>query len=350
VLDLPQVYQRPSFNILMAVLELLDLPPSSFSATDPDTVIIHPEGVTAYLTKLVASPLSWLTSDTERDSIWETSSHRLAQRSGRTGMSSLTRSFTIPPLSTSPTASSIEITLHEPALTEDNLGLKTWSSSYVLARLLPILTSIPLPLPSASPVLELGAGTGLVGLAAAAVWNANVVLTDLPAIVPNLARNVAANAEVLHSHGGHAEAGVLDWTDAESLAPVPSPTPIPTSTSPTTTTTTTATTPNAIASLRASAKTTTILAADPIYSPSHPRLLVSAVSRWLEDRGDAAASARLVLAYPVREAYLPQTADLRERLSEVGGKGLRVLEEGEEVGRDDWDEDVRVRWSVWGWK
>ena len=323
----------------MAVLELLDLPPSSFGATDPDTVIIHPEGVTAYLTKLVASPLFWLSSDTERDSIWETSSRRLAQRSGRTGMSSLTRSFTIPLANTSPTASSLEITLHEPALTEDNLGLKTWSSSYVLARLLPTLTSIPLPLPSHTPVLELGAGTGLVGLAAAAVWNANVVLTDLPAITPNLARNVAANAEVLRAHGGNAVAGVLDWTDAESLQPVLSNTSgaIPACL-------------EALIDLRASVKTTTILAADPIYSPSHPRLLVSAVSRWLEDRGDAAASARLVLAYPVREAYLPQTADLRERLSEVGGKGLRVLEEGEEVGRDDWDEDVRVRWSVWGWK
>ena len=296
----------------MAVLELLDLPPSSFGATDPATVIIHPEGVTAYLTKLVANPLSWLTSDTERDSVWEISSYRLAQRSGRTGMSSLTRSFTIPLPNTSPTASSLEITLHEPALTEDNLGLKTWSSSYVLARLLPTLTSIPLPLPSHTPVLELGAGTGLVGLAAAAVWNTDVVLTDLPAIAPNLSRNVAANAEVLRAHGGHAEAAVLDWTDAESLAPVPSTTSTTSSTF-----ASTSRTPDAIAVLRASAKTTTILAADPIYSPSHPRLLVSAVSRWLEDRGDASASARLVLAYPVREAYLPQIADLRERLGAV---------------------------------
>lgn len=341
MLDLPQLYQRPSFDILMAVLELLDLPPSSFHATDPETVLIQPDGVTAYLTKIVASPLSWLSSDAERDSVLETSSHRLAQRSGRTGMSSLTRSFTIPINATSPTASSLEITLHEPALTEDNLGLKTWSSSYVLARLLPTFTTIALPRSSQSPVLELGAGTGLVGLAAAAVWKTSVLLTDLPAIAPNLARNVAANSEVLRTHGGNATAAVLDWTDSETLAPVPSTA---------TNFASTASSPNAIAALRSSGKTHTILAADPIYSSSHPRLLVGAVSRWLEDRGDAAASARLILAYPVREAYLPQIADLRERLAEVGSRGLRVLEEGEEVGRDDWDEDVRVVWSVWGWK
>jgi len=317
----------------MAVLELLDLPPSSFGTTDPDIALIHPEGVTAYLTKLVSSPLSWLISDAERDTVCETSSQRLSQRSGRTGMSSLTRSFLIPLLNTSMT-NPLEIILHEPALTEDNLGLKTWSSSYVLARLLPTLTSMPLPLPSHIPVLELGAGTGLVGLVAAAVWQTDVVLTDLLAIAPNLAHNVAANAGVLRTHDGNAVAGVLDWTDAESLAPVSS----------------TATDFDAIAALRARGKTHTILAADPIYSPSHPRLLVGAVARWLEDRGDVAASARLVLAYPVREAYLPQIADLRERLGEVGRRGLRVLEEGQEVTRDDWEEDVIVEWSVWGWK
>ena len=163
MLDLPQVYQRPSFDILVAVLELLDLPPSSFGVTHSDTVLIHPEGVTAYLTKLVSSPLSWLTSDAERDSVWETSSQRLSQRSGRTGMSSLTRAFTIPLPNTSRT-DSLEITLHEPALTEDNLGLKTWSSSYVLARLLPTLTSMPLPLPSHTPVPNSAQVQGSLGL------------------------------------------------------------------------------------------------------------------------------------------------------------------------------------------
>ncbi|KAK5706249.1 hypothetical protein LTR97_001236 [Elasticomyces elasticus] len=56
----------------------------------------------------------------------------------------------------------------------DNLALATWGSSEVLANM---LHRLPIPDLSSTglqtdvfPVLELGAGTGLVGLSAAAVW------------------------------------------------------------------------------------------------------------------------------------------------------------------------------------
>lgn len=84
----------------------------------------------------------------------------------------------------------------------------------------------------------------------------------------------------------------------------------------------------------------TILAADPIYSPDHPPLLVKAVTSWLAPGKDA----RLVLAYPLREAYLPQIGDLRQRLKEAG---LSVVMEGMEMSRDDWAAEVEVRWSIW---
>lgn len=317
------------------MLELLDLPLPAFGLPDqsPDNrVTVHPEGVSAYLTKIVASPLSWLQSDHERETILDLASHRLSQRSGRTGMSSLTRVFTVPlkppDINSASSPSTLDITLHEPAMTEDNLGLKTWSSSYVLAKTLYTLRSTVSISPEL-PILELGAGTGLVGLAAAAVFRCRVLLTDLPVITENIARNVDANLASLHSLDGDAAAAILDWTDPATIEVA------------------NRTGEGMLQQLQQhQGKFTTIVVADPIYSPDHPKMLVGAVEQWL-DRGEGAEKARLILAYPIREAYLPQIADLKERLSALG---LRVEREGEEVTRDDWVEDVRVCWSVWYWQ
>ena len=88
-------------------------------------------------------------------------------------MGEITRQWPFNEDEASPTA--FELTIREPPLTGDSLGLKTWGSSYVLAQHLPHIGSTSLfrlfdeslgqPPP---PVLELGSGTGLLGLAAAA--------------------------------------------------------------------------------------------------------------------------------------------------------------------------------------
>lgn len=46
-------------------------------------------------------------------------------------MSAITRGWTIPVTSSCP---EITLQIHEPPLTEDNLGLKTWASSYLMAK------------------------------------------------------------------------------------------------------------------------------------------------------------------------------------------------------------------------
>lgn len=108
-----------------------------------------------------------------------------------------------------------DLAIREPPLTGDSLGLKTWGSSYVLAQILPRFSAGPLahlflgdePL----EVLELGSGTGLLGIAAACLWKADVVLTDLPNIIPNLAHNVELNRGTVEARGGRVEAAALTW-------------------------------------------------------------------------------------------------------------------------------------------
>ncbi|KAK5140978.1 hypothetical protein LTR32_006358 [Rachicladosporium monterosium] len=120
-------------------------------------------------------------------------------------MSSRTRLTFHIALPTKPTKLTIQIT--DPrSTTANNLALATWGSSEILANQLHLL-----PVPDFSgtgpgtrifPILELGAGTGLVGLSAAAIWCQRVCLTDLEPIVPNLEANVQVNADVLAGFGG----------------------------------------------------------------------------------------------------------------------------------------------------
>ncbi|KAK3723266.1 Protein-lysine N-methyltransferase rrg1 [Vermiconidia calcicola] len=332
VLDLPQLYQKPSVQVLVSVLADLSAAPLSWDATAndrPQRRKITSEGTPAYLTKIVSSPLAWIGDDEEKERIWELASQRLSERSGRSGMGDITRTFTIPlaptarsePDTSSPTSKDecIEITLHEPAMQADNLGLKTWAASYLLAKRLPSLRPhfFPTRQPQAA-ILELGSGTGLVGLAAAAMFKTHVILTDLPEIVPNLERNLQANTAALERHGGSAETAVLDWSQPSNFSVTSAP--------------------NTFA---------LILSADPIYSPAHPQLLVQAIDYHLSKTKEA----RVVIELPLRDAYVAERRDMRERMAKLG---LELVDEGEEVGYDDWtsgDEltEVRCWWGVWGW-
>ena len=237
-------------------------------------------------------------------------------------MPAMSRVFTVPMTQNK----DFPVTLHEPSITADNLGMKTWVSSYLLAKRLHSFLIPPSDLvPSASKnniplrVLELGAGTGLVGLSFAALWGsaASVHLTDLDPIVPNLAHNVTLNEELLSKTGASVTSGVLDWSlETGPLSEDESSYDL-------------------------------ILAADPLYSPDHPRWLVQAIGRRL----NPGTGSRVIVEMPLRDAYLPQVEDFKQRMQAIG---LRILDQGEEIGYDDWESkdgsslEVCCWWSVWG--
>ncbi len=93
-------------------------------------------------------------------------------------------------------------------------GSNTWDSAVVLAAYFEKHPSLV----TNKAVLELGAGTGLVGIACAALKAANVYLTDLKYTLPNLETNVALNSDMLPSFtSGQISVRELDWTRKETF-------------------------------------------------------------------------------------------------------------------------------------
>lgn len=87
-----------------------------------------------------------------------------------------------------------------------------------------------------------------------------------------------------------------------------------------------------------------ILAADTVYSEEHPRLLGDVIKNWL----DKDREARVVIAYPMRVAYLEEIRELWERFEEVG---LEAIDEGKETADGGlFDDELLIEWSVWRWK
>lgn len=309
VLDLPQLWQKPGGTDLLEVLADLSVVAPAFSVPAVDAERSHKKvnetGVPAYLTSIIASSLRWIDDEAVREAIWDGASLRLSERSGRTAMPAMTREFLI--------SEDLTIRLHEPSLTGDNLGLKTWASALLLSKQLGYLQ---VHIPKSQPeVLELGAGTGLVGLSAACTWKTSVTLTDLDEIVPNLSRNLELNQQTVAAHGGSTKARALDWSNSSEFPSSPEQYDV-------------------------------IIAADPIYSPEHPKMLVDTISCWLRHK----PSSRLIIELPLREHYLEERAQLQKLLLDAK---FDLLVEGQEAGLDDWlDSDgkeaqVQCEWSIW---
>ncbi|BGP51096.1 hypothetical protein JCM10450v2_007025 [Rhodotorula kratochvilovae] len=137
-----------------------------------------------------------------------------------------TRTFPSPVTATPylPPTDPLALTIRDGTLVEASTGHRTWGAASILAHLLASSPSrfFP-PFPPSRPlrVLELGSGTGLVGLCAVAVLahagaqGAEVILSDggaePDAVLANLRDNVAANASA--AKGIRVAVERLDWGD-----------------------------------------------------------------------------------------------------------------------------------------
>ena len=126
---------------------------------------------------------------------------------------------------------SIDTTVVIRQLPSQGLSFQLWPAATTLVTLLDQLRSHPTNSPL-SPILsalsngqdhrplrilELGSGTGLVGIVAAATLSANVTVTDLPHVIPNLQFNVQMNSHIWGPHGGTVEVAPLRWGEADDV-------------------------------------------------------------------------------------------------------------------------------------
>lgn len=327
-LDLPQMWEKPGYSTLLNALEGLQLSPPVWNHRRKRSEIVAEQEslasqrkaeATRYLSSIIKSPLVWIADESEKETIWELASKRITERCGRTAMSELVRKWPFEALD-GVSYEPFELVIREPALTGDSLGFKTWGSSYVLAQHLPHLAAKSLfklfdeSLGQQPPsVLELGSGTGLLGVAAAALWKVPVALTDLPNIVANLKSNADENTALVEARGGRLTVGKLTWggegedeVDQELFG-----TPY---------------------------QFRIVLVADPLYDDNHPALLASAISQHLALGMDS----RAVVMVPQRDATTVKLLETFKQAMLDLEVPLFCDEEDELAGQDDWVEDAEA--------
>lgn len=215
----------------------------------------------------------------------------------------MTRTFRIPSSKSDPPYQVIKI--HEPTLTSDSLGLKTWSTSFLLSR---VLADILAPFISSErgvPLrgLELGSGTGLVGISIALTTQIQMTLSDyLTEINDNLRRNADMNGCV------DTDVVLLDWTR-------PDRSPI------------------------FEQSFNLVVASDFMYAADHPTLVVEMFRHFTQIGG------LVVAAYPLRSSNVDFIQTFTKGMNSPDWIELKT---GQVEGYDDWGgtDPVQCRWHL----
>ncbi|KAI3393864.1 hypothetical protein diail_3539 [Diaporthe ilicicola] len=225
----------------------------------------------------------------------------------------------------------VSLFISEASCEAEGLHLVTWSSAFLLSKELHRIQIDRSQLndsTSGYSILELGAGTGLTGIAAAAVWGGNALLTDLPTIVPGVQVNADLNKDAITAHGAKVACGTLDWNSPDRIH---------------------------LHTTSHDSKSTTIpvndetafpiiVTADTMYTEDHPRLLSETILKCLR----RTKQARAVVMYAMRIAYIDHIREFWELMEEGG---LVAEQEGRaEIDLKDWDDEKLHEWCVWKWK
>ncbi|KAI9066508.1 S-adenosyl-L-methionine-dependent methyltransferase [Trametes sanguinea] len=216
--------------------------------------------------------IRWLTGFTARSDLWvyatkdETESDArvtlvdaaaslLATFAGEEEEEDITRTFTFPTTS----GSSVHVELNDaPLLSDDHtsVGLQSWGSSILLAERMcldPAAFNLASTSKGSLRILELGAGTGLLSIAAAKLLASDppsIVATDYhPSVLANLRANVESNG-LSSAAGPSVNVLPLDWQHPVYEGPFAEPFDV-------------------------------ILAADVIYHPEHARWIKACVEHLL---------------------------------------------------------------------
>lgn len=246
-----------------------------------------------WLTRIISSQLPWVTDSELKRIISKEASLRLAENCGRTAQPEMVRKIALPDLSKY-LKDTEYIKLKEPSLTNDNLGLKTWGSSLILANRLINKKKLNDDY-LVGPVLDLGSGTGLVGIISS-ILGYETYLTDLIEIVPNLQSNVELN-------NIDANVDELNWCDPSSF----------------------------ISKYGHDKKFNTIILSDPIYSSKHPYWVVDMVENFINSNNN---HTRVLIQVPLR----PTFEDERSLLWKLMNKNFTEIEHEIESGFDDFGE------------
>ncbi|ORY96681.1 putative methyltransferase-domain-containing protein [Syncephalastrum racemosum] len=143
------------------------------------------------LVKIVSGEI--LSGDDQADSDRvDRAAQLLAHLSGRGAAGAITRTWHIPYLDANGDRHEQRIRLHEPSYIGNDIGFKTWGAAPLLAKKL--IQQNLIPDLATRKVLELGTGTGLVGLVCDMLGAPEVHLTDYHAsVLKNVAINVDLN-------------------------------------------------------------------------------------------------------------------------------------------------------------
>lgn len=233
-----------------------------------------------WLTRIISNDLKWMRAE-ERDTVKKEASLRISENCGRTAQPELIRKIKLHNMD----RMAVDyITLKEPSLTSDNLGLKTWGSSLILSQKLIDDDSM-----LKEPILELGSGTGLVGIVCKLLGYDDIYMTDLKEIIPNLRDNLRLNGLK-----GHVDE--LDWSN-----------------------------PSEFCLKFPSLSFQTIILSDPIYSSTHPYLIKNVLSQFV------GKETTVLIQVPIRRNF----EDIRDLLWDLLDDDFELQHQEIETGPDE---------------